>query len=52
MQSEKVNMHDETLFAALKLIQNLYRRNFISSYMYNNILSEYEDCIDITDFQC
>lgn len=46
-QSEK-----ETIYAALKLIENLYKQGQIKQYVFKNILNEYKDCIDISEFKC
>ena len=37
-------------FAALKLIEQLYRDGKIPEYMFRNILSEYADMVDETEF--
>jgi len=46
-------MHNEskdTVFAALKLIEQLYRDGRIPGYMYRNILEEHSDDVDLALF--
>lgn len=40
------------IYAALKLIENLYKKKQIPKYMFKNIIEEYENYIDTTDFKC
>ena len=40
------------IYAALKLIENLYKKKQIPRYMFKNIIKEYKDYIDIKDFKC
>ena len=47
------NMKDAThaeIFAALKLIEQLYKDGHIPQYMFKNILNEHRDIVDITEF--
>ena len=37
-------------FAALKLIEQLYRDGEIPAYMFRNILREYDDVVDLAKF--
>ena len=37
-------------FAALKLIEQLYRDDKISAFMFRNILEDYSDLVDIGEF--
>ena len=37
-------------FAALKLIEQLYKDGRIPNFMYRNILNEYADIVDVTAF--
>ena len=37
-------------FAALKLIEQLYKDGKIPNFMYRNILNEYADIVDVTAF--
>ena len=37
-------------FAALKLIEQLYRDGEIPAYMFRNILKEYADVVDLSRF--
>ena len=51
--NEVRNMKDATpaeIFAALKLIEQLYQDGHIPQYMFKNILNEYRDIVDITEF--
>ena len=38
------------IFAALKLIEQLYQDGHIPQYMFKNILNEHGDIVDITEF--
>ena len=38
------------IFAALKLIEQLYQDGHIPQYMFKNILNEQRDIVDITEF--
>jgi hypothetical protein len=38
------------IFAALKLIEQLYKDGHIPQYMFKNILYEQSDIVDITEF--
>ena len=38
------------IFAALKLIEQLYQDGHIPQYMFKNILFEYSNVVDITEF--
>lgn len=49
----KIVVDKETsIFGALKLIEQLYLDGQISNYVFRNILREYQDKINITDFVC
>ena len=37
-------------FAALKLIEQLYKDGQIPAFMYHNILNEYADVVDLSKF--
>ncbi len=39
-------------FAALKLIENLYKKGKIKQIVFKNILKDYADTIDISPFKC
>lgn len=39
-------------YAALKLIEYLYKQKKISKCVFINIINEYKNKIDISDFQC
>ena len=40
----------KTVFAALKLIEQLYRDGLISACIYRNILADYADVVDLSQF--
>lgn len=40
----------KTVFAALKLIEQLYRDGLISACIYRNILADYADAVDLSQF--
>ena len=40
----------EHYFAALKLIEQLYKDGEIPAYMFRNILKEYADVVDLSQF--
>lgn len=49
----KIVVDKETsIFGALKLIEQLYLDGQIPDYVFRNILREYQDKINITDFVC
>lgn len=49
----KIVVDKETsIFGALKLIEQLYLDGEIPGYVFRNILKEYQDKINITDFVC
>ena len=49
---DKITSTDKSkIFAALKLIEQLYKDNEIPDYMFRNILIEYADGSDIPSFQ-
>ena len=53
LNKEVRNMKDATpaeVFAALKLIEQLYQDGHIPQYMFKNILNEHRDVVDITEF--
>ena len=39
-------------YAALKLIENLFKQGRVKKHIYKNILSDYADVIDISGFKC
>lgn len=48
----KMNMEytADHYFAALKLIEQLYKNGEIPAYMFRNILNEYADVVDLAQF--
>ena len=48
----KMNMEytADHYFAALKLIEQLYKNGEIPAYMFRNILNEYDDVVDLAQF--
>lgn len=50
--SEKNNQFAKNeIYAALKLIQNLYKQGKVKKHIFNNILEEYSEYIDISNFR-
>ena len=47
MNTEYTSVH---YFAALKLIEQLYKDGQIPEYMFRNILNEYADVVDLAKF--
>ena len=41
-----------TTFAALKLIEHLFKAGKIKQHIFKNILADYRDSIDISAFKC
>ncbi len=41
----------DMIYAALKLIENLYKQGLIKQYIYRNILADYKDIVDIREFE-
>lgn len=50
MSNIETNKNPEYCFAALKLIEQLFGDGKISEFMFNNILSEYADVVDVSEF--
>lgn len=46
------NKGKEEIYAAIKLIENLFKQGLIKRHIFKNILEEYKDCIDTSEFQC
>lgn len=40
-----------TVYAALKLIEYLYKNGKIKQHVFKNIVDEYKDYIDVSEFQ-
>lgn len=43
---------NEKIYAALRLIQNLYMQGKIKKHVWKNILNDYKDQVDISVFEC
>ncbi len=43
---------ESNVFSALKLIEQLYLDGEIPGYVFRNILREYQDKINVSDFVC
>lgn len=43
---------ETSIFGALKLIEQLYLDDKIPGHVFRNILEEYQNIINITDFEC
>lgn len=50
MNKIKMSKNPDYCFAALKLIEQLYKDGRIPNFMYRNILNEYADIVDVTAF--
>ena len=50
MNKIEMNKNPDYCFAALKLIEQLYKDGKIPNFMYRNILNEYADIVDVTAF--
>ena len=46
----EISKNPDYCFAALKLIEQLYKDGRIPDFMYHNILNEYADIVDVTAF--
>ena len=50
MSKMKTEYTSDHYFAALKLIEQLYKDGQIPEYMFRNILNEYADVVDLAKF--
>ena len=50
MNKIEMGKNPDYCFAALKLIEQLYKDGKIPNFMYRNILNEYADIVDVTAF--
>ena len=50
MNKIEMSKNPHYCFAALKLIEQLYKDGKIPNFMYRNILNEYADIVDVTAF--
>lgn len=50
MNKMEIIKNPDYCFAALKLIEQLYKDGRIPGFMYHNILNEYADIVDVTAF--
>jgi len=50
MNKIEMSKNPDYCFAALKLIEPLYKDGKIPNFMYRNILNEYADIVDVTAF--
>lgn len=50
MNKIEMSKNPDYYFAALKLIEQLYKDGRIPNFMYRNILNEYADIVDVTAF--
>ena len=51
MKTDKTSTYSPAhYFAALKLIEQLYKDGQIPAYMFRNILNEYADIVDLSQF--
>lgn len=52
MQKKLSSEEKNKIYAALKLIENLHKHGLLEEYIFKNILNDYKDCIDLSDFKC
>lgn len=50
MKKKDIVLSPDHYFAALKLIEQLYKDGEIPAYMFRNILKEYADVVDLSRF--
>lgn len=50
MQEQIDTKEKDVIYAALKLIENLYTKGAIKRHIFENILNEYKNYIDISEF--
>ena len=50
MNKIEMSKNPDYWFAALKLIEQLYKDGKIPNFMYRNILNEYADIVDVAAF--
>lgn len=50
MNSIDISKNPDYCFAALKLIEQLFRDGEIPEFMFRNILNDYADIVDVTEF--
>lgn len=50
MNKIEMSKNSDYCFAALKLIEQLYKDGKIPNFMYRNILNEYADIVDVAAF--
>lgn len=50
MNKIEMSKNPDYCFAALKLIEQLYKDGKIPNFMYRNILNEYADIVDVAAF--
>ncbi|MBQ3021902.1 MAG: hypothetical protein IJD91_01060 [Clostridia bacterium] len=52
MQKKLSDEEKDKIYAALKLIENLHKQGLVKKYIFKNILNDYRDCIDLSEFKC
>ena len=50
MNNIDISKNPDYCFAALKLIEQLFRDGKIPEFMFHNILNDYADVVDVTEF--
>lgn len=50
MNKIEMSKNPDYCFAALKLVEQLYKDGKIPNFMYRNILNEYADIVDVAAF--
>lgn len=49
---KRSNEEVDKIFASLKLIECLFHRGMIKQHVFLNILNDYKDCVDVSQFRC
>ena len=52
MQKKLSDEEKDKIYAALKLIENLHKQGLVKKKINKNILNDYRDCIDLSEFKC
>ena len=53
MRERKISEEEyNKIYAALKLIENLYKQGLVKKHVFKNILNDYKDRVDISEFKC
>ena len=52
MQKKLSDKEKNNIYAALKLIENLHKQGLVEKHIFKNILNDYSDCVDLSEFKC